>query len=467
LDHNGNCQNIPQSRPCSSDASRVQIQKTGLAKCGFARQLGYRKNIVKLFEELGALIERRWRDQNYAENVFPGIAAQSLSESNLCDRVDPWEIVRWVHSASTLPDQMDLQAKFGNPPITLYAGPRFHIDVYYWLDGTTTIHQHAFSGAFQVLQGSSVHAGYEFAVDREINPHFLTGKLSFRDVSLLARDDIREIHPGPEFIHSLFHLDRPSVTITIRTYKAPNFARQYSYLKPHLAINSFFIDELQVRRVQTVSLLLRARHSEADKFVGELVESLDFHTAYAALREAFDFLCHRELEEIVGSTRSRDRFAALLDRARRKHGDLADLLEPVFEEEWRQADIIRRRAEIKSEEHRFLLALLLNVPERTRMLELVKEKFPEAEAIDLVVSWVRELSGMRTFGSKEPSVLGRQQLIDGHFIVLKRLLAGLTVERIKACAASEVQLTNGGPPIEEMVDHLKALPMFKGILSAN
>ena len=256
------------------------------------------------------------------------------------------------------------------------------------------------------------------------------------------------------------------MTITIRTYKAPNFARQYSYLKPHLAINSFFIDALQVRQVQTVSLLLRARHPEADKFIGELVESSDFHTAYAILREAFDYLCHRELEEIVGTTRSRDRFEALLERARRKHGDLADLLEPVFEEEWRQAEIIRRRAEIQGEEHRFLLALLLNVPERTRVLALVKEKFPEAEAIDLVVKWVKELSAMRTFGSKEPSVLGRHELMDGHFFVLKGLLHGLTVERIKA-AASEVQPANGGRPIEELVDHLKALPMFRGILSTN
>lgn len=422
---------------------------------------------MRLFEELGALIERRWRDQNYAESVFPEIAAQSLSESNLCDLVDPWEIIRWVHAASTLPVQMDLQAKFANPPITLYVGPRFYIDIYYWLDGTTTIHQHAFSGAFQVLLGSSVHAGYRFDVGKEINPHFLTGKLSFRDVSLLTRGDIREIHPGPEFIHSLFHLDRPSVTITIRTYKAPNFARQYSYLKPHLAINSFFIDVLLVRRVQTVSLLLRMKHPEADKFIGELVESSDFQTVYAVLREAFDFLCHRELEEIVGVTRSRDRFEALLDRARRKHGELVDLLEPVFEEEWRQAEIIRRRAEVKNDDHRFLMALILNVPERTRMLELVKERFSDVDAIDLVVGWVRELSATRTFGSKEPNVLGSQEFNNGHLFVLRRLLQGLTVEEIKACAASEVQPASAGWPIEEMVNHLKALPMFKGIFPPN
>jgi hypothetical protein len=422
---------------------------------------------VRLFEELGALIERRWRDQNYAESVFSEIASQSLSDSNLCDRVDPWAIIRWVHSASTLPVQMDLQTKFGNPPITLYVGPRFYIDAYYWLDGTTTVHQHAFSGAFQVLHGSSVHAGYRFKVEREINPHLLTGTLSFRDVSLLTRGDIREIHPGPEFIHSLFHLERPSVTITVRTYKAPNFPQQYSYLKPNLAINPFFTDVSLVKRAQTVSMLLRMKHPEADKFIEELIESSDFHTVYAVLKEAFDFLCHRELEEVVGVTRSRDRFEALLKRAHRRHGELVDLLEPVFEEEWRQAEIIRRRAEVKNEDHRFLMALLLNVPERTTMLELVKERYPDVDAVDFVVGCVRELSATRTFGSKEPSVLGSQELNHGHLFVLRGLLQGRTVGEIKARAASEAQPASAGWDVEELVNHLEALGMFKGIFSPN
>jgi hypothetical protein len=417
------------------------------------------------FTELGALVESRWRDKNYHEDFFPGIAAQSLSEMNLCDRVDPWEIIRWVHSASTLPEQMDLQAKFGNPPITLFAGSRFHIDVYYWLDGTTTIHQHAFSGAFQVLHGSSVHAGYRFELEREINPHFLTGQLHFRDVSLLKRGDVREINPGPEFIHSLFHLERPSVTITIRTYKAPNFARQYSYLKPYFAINKFFSDVALIKRVQTVGLLFRTKHTEADKFIGDLVASSDFQTVFEVMKEAFDFLCHRELEEIVGVRRSRDRFAVLLERARGKHGELVDLLEPVFEEEWRQAEIIRRRAEVKNEDHRFLLALILNVPKKTRMLELVRERFPNSDPIDLVGDWIAALSATKTFGSREPNVLGSLEFDNGHLFVLKGLLRGLPVEEIKVRAAQETQPAGGvNRPIEEMANHLKALPLLKAFL---
>src|SRR6266700_5917621 len=175
---------------------------------------------MRPFAELGALIEGAWREKNYGEETFPAIASGALSDSKLPARVDPWDIIRWVHSTTELPEQMDLTANFGNPPITLYVGPRFFIDAYYWLDSTTSIHQHSFSGAFQVLLGSSVHARYNFEKELEINSHF--------------------------------HLDRPSVTITIRSYKAPSDAVQFSYLKPYLARNPFFTDALLKRKVQTV-----------------------------------------------------------------------------------------------------------------------------------------------------------------------------------------------------------------------
>jgi hypothetical protein len=421
-----------------------------------------RKTRIEPFAELGALVESRWRAQDYDENVFPGIAAQALVELNLSARVDPWEIIRWVHRTPDLPEQMDLIGKFGNPPLTVYVGPRFFIDVYYWLDGTTTIHQHSFSGAFQVLLGSSVHSRYGFEKQREINPHFLVGQIEFKDVSLLSQGDIREIVSGPQFIHSLFHLDRPSVTITVRTYKAPGAAVQYSYLKPFLAINPFFTDASLTKKVQTVSLLLRMKHPEADRFIEELLDDSDFQTAYAVLEQAFDFLCHRELEEIIGVSRSRDRFDALLDRARRKHGELADLLLPVFEEGWRQAEITRRRTQIKGQDHRFLLALLLNVPERATVLRLVQEKFPSQDAVALVVGWVKELSATKIFGSKEPNVLGSGEFGDLHLLVFRGLLEGLTIEEIRARAAAEPQhVAKLEPGVQDLISHIKNLSLFK------
>ena len=52
------------------------------------------------FQALGALIENRWKAENYSEQLFPEVAAQALVEADLPARVDPWEIIRWVHTAA-------------------------------------------------------------------------------------------------------------------------------------------------------------------------------------------------------------------------------------------------------------------------------------------------------------------------------------------------------------------------------
>lgn len=421
---------------------------------------------MQAFAELGALIEQRWRDSNYDESIFPRLAAEALCEANLTNRTDPWEIIRWVHSTPNLPEQMDVEARFGNPPVTIFVGPRFYIDAYYWLDGTTSIHQHSFSGAFQVLLGGSVHSKYTFEEEQEINPHFLIGKIHLTDVSLLERGDIRQIIPGRDFIHSLFHLDRPSVTITVRTHKIPATGPQYSYFKPSIAINPFFENPSLMKKTQSVSLLLGMKHPQVDSFIADLIDSSDFHTAYSVLKKAFDVLCHRELEELFGVSPSFERFHALVERARRRHGRLADLLAPVFEEEWRQTEIARRRAEIKHENHRFFLALLMNVPNRVAILNLVKQKFPNADAVQLIVDWLRELSMTKIFGSKEPNVLGLPEFGESHLLVFRGLLEGRSTAEIKShVAVASPPLSSALQAIEKSLDQVQSQSLLKPILA--
>jgi hypothetical protein len=413
------------------------------------------------FADIGALVEGRWRDKNYDEKVFPDIAARALQEADLAARVDPWEIIRWVQTTTDLPQQMDPQAKFGDPPITLFAGPRFYVDVYYWLGSTTTIHQHAFSGAFQVLLGGSVHANYEFKKKREINPHFLIGDISLKDVSLLGKGDIRKIDAGSKFIHSLFHLEKPSATIVIRSNDAPSAPVQYKYLKPHLAIDPFFDEPWMTRKVQTVSLLLSMEHPDADKIIFDLLDTADFHTTFAVIDTAFMFLGRNELEELFQLSKSVDRFQAMLDRARRRHGALADLLPAVFDEKLRQADIVKRRGKIEGADHRFLLALLLNVPERTRVLDLVKQRFPDGEPVEVVVGWVRELSKIKIFGSAEPNVLGIKSVDDTYLEVLAGLLRGLPDMEARALASNKPALL----PADELIASIKSSSLFKSIFT--
>ncbi len=421
---------------------------------------------MRPFHELGALVEDRWREQNYDETLFPEIASHALANANLTGQVDPWEIIRWVHTTPELPRQQDPKAKFGNPPITLFVGSRFYIDAYFWLDGTTAVHQHAFSGAFQVLLGSSVHSHYRFEQEREINPYFLIGKVRLQDVALLAQGDIKEIRPGQHFIHSLFHLERPSVTITVRSNHAAHDAIQYSYLKPYLAYDPFFEEDSLSKKVQTVSLLLSMKHPEADRFISELLDASDFQTTFAVLDAAFAFLGNNELEGLFQLSKSADRFEAMLGRARRRHDRLADLLPPVFEEKQRQNDITRRRGMIEGRDHRFFLALLLNVPDLTMVLELIKQRFPDADPVDLAVGWIKEMAAIRIFGSPEPNVLGIKDFETSHLALFEGLLRGLSVEEIKKLASTSSSLPQDPQLIGDLIERIKALPMFKSIFNA-
>jgi hypothetical protein len=38
---------------------------------------------MQLFKELGSAVERRWRDRDYSDEVFPAIAEEALTENDL------------------------------------------------------------------------------------------------------------------------------------------------------------------------------------------------------------------------------------------------------------------------------------------------------------------------------------------------------------------------------------------------
>ena len=90
------------------------------------------------------------------------------------------------------------------------------------MDATASIHQHAFSGAFRVVTGSSLHSEYEFVEQARVSQLLLLGEVRTQRLEALTRGDVRRITSGRAgLVHSLFHLDQPSVTLVIRTYGEP------------------------------------------------------------------------------------------------------------------------------------------------------------------------------------------------------------------------------------------------------
>jgi hypothetical protein len=386
---------------------------------------------MELFQKVGKELEELWRAQNYNEAVFPALAAEALKKAHLPSKVTPWEVVEWTLAQTELPRQKDLQGRFGEPPITLFVAPRFHIDVYFWFEGTTAIHQHAFCGAFQVLEGSSIHSWYEFEKCDAINSFTEIGAMSLKVCELLEVGAVQEIRPGRQYIHSLFHLDHPSVTIVVRTDKSPLFLPQFEYRKPNLAIDSFYEDEPTTKKLQTIGALFRAERPEAERIVNEILALCDFQTTFLVLSTVRSWLGANQLNQIFNISSPQNRFDSFLDVARNRHGERGEALAYVFARMDRTDEIVRRRSFVTNAQHRFFLALLLNVDGKENIFALIKQRYPDVDPVEKVLDWVFELSETRVMAANSSNALGIDGFDAFDLYVFENLLRDKSTEEMK------------------------------------
>jgi hypothetical protein len=418
---------------------------------------------MELFNQLGAEIENRWREKNYDEAIFPEIAAQALREANLPSQVSAWEVIEWTMRQAVLPDQKDLSGRFGDPPITLFNAPRFHVDVYFWLEGTTAIHQHAFCGAFQVLLGSSLHSWYEFDRSEAINTFTELGNINLKLCELLGVGDVQAINAGRQYIHGLFHLEQPSATIVVRTNKSPLFLPQFSYYKPFLAIDPFFEDANTTKKMQCVNAMIRVKHPQTDEFIVDWLKTVDFQTSFTILSNLRSYLRSNQLDQLFNLDGPQNRLDALMEVVRAKHGERANVFGQVFAHLEKQDEIVRRRSYLTDPEQRFFLALLLNVEGRERIFSLIKERFPESEPLDKVLDWTFDLSQTRVLGENIPNALGINDFDDTDLFILENLLQDKSTDEIKATLETDYGAANL-ENLPERIEKIRRSVIFQPIL---
>ncbi len=295
---------------------------------------------MEFLNQLGSVTEQRWKARNYDDDHFAEIAFQTLQELPPSEHVTYEQIIEWALRAQKMPAQNDFP--FGQPPIVLFRSSHFYIEALFWLEGTTSIHQHAFSGAFHVLGGSSIHSNFDFQLKERINARFLIGDIVRKHTEFLSRGDTRRIQPGSQFIHSLFHLDEPSVTIVIRTTANIEFQPQYTYLIPSIAIDPFVEDLTLKRRLQLLTVVQKANHLDLFRLTSELLSNSDIETAFRILEH-----CYASWDE--------KEFMKLFEKTRSQHGSVIDYFSPVLEKISRASYLVERRKSTQNPDHRFFL----------------------------------------------------------------------------------------------------------------
>lgn len=339
------------------------------------------------FRHLGETLAERWSQDGYDELRFPALATEALQAAGLHEGFDGSAMLRWLMLND--PGLRQPDGSFGEPPIVVYRGRGFYIEVLYWLDATTDIHSHAFSGAFQVLQGSSIHAVYAFAKDHRVHSTLWFGQARLERVEQLEAGDVRPIEAGEGFIHALFHLARPSVSVVVRTPREDDQLPQLNLLPPHIAYAPFAEDRLRDRRNQALTLMARCDRATLAPILEELAVDGDLLRLFHTLTT---LALHVDEKVLVQCT----------DLAKSRHGELADRLLESLLGLVRKRHITLRRSKVTDPHVRWLLALLLNVPSRAEISRLIVDA-GHADPVDTMVTGLATLA--RTHGGRTTTFL--------------------------------------------------------------
>ncbi|MER5349406.1 hypothetical protein ABT093_03600 [Kitasatospora sp. NPDC002551] len=359
------------------------------------------------FKLLGDSIASEWRAHDYAEDAFGDISARLLTEGAFLSEADALELASRAAVEPEFPVQVDLDALFGQPPLTLYSTSRFHISLLYGLDATTSIHEHAFQGAFQVVCGSSLHSTWRFDERTRVCGRLRVGSATRQGSEVLTVGDVRPVLPGARGAHALFHLDEPSATLVVRTRSDPSAQPQCDYYPPSLSVASFADDASLTRRLQLLHLLRRTDEGRLREAVRTALCLDDLGSAVTVLLTA----CRMEL----GDAFTEEAAGMLADRDERLGKSLRGVAARVVRDHRLMA--LRRR--VTAAEPRLVLALALNGLDRRSALGAFAERY-RTDPVDRLAGAVGELLA-RTDGM-EPC----EPLLE----ILRGLLGGLPPESL-------------------------------------
>lgn len=362
--------------------------------------------MIPLFQSLGDEVENRWKSVGYNDEMFTEIATSALEHSQVLTKVEPAEIITWLMHSSGIPEQR--RDEFGQPPINVYVGEKFFIQVIFWVDGTTAVHEHAFAGAFGVLHGSSVQSTYSFSPEKVASDRLTIGRINLLRSELLRRGDVRAIDCGDRLIHALFHLERPSVSVVVRTPYLKRGRPQYYYSKPYLALQDDDLPSTVTIQIRMLKALLMIDPAAFWKAAAELVAVSDPFTLHEVLKVAFN------APDVA------QHWSALVNAIQQPNQWLVRYIVPSLQEDQRSNKLIGLRSSAHDPDHRFFLALLLNVPNREEVYRLISERFAGERPQTLAVKWLGEIFKHKQAGLK---------LTPASLCILQYILEGEDFER--------------------------------------
>lgn len=324
-------------------------------------------------DELAARIEEEWRARGWCEDAFADVALGRL-RAFLDERGLPsHELAHWIFSPH---HSTEHPLPFGAPPqVELYRSTRFRIEAAFWFQSLTEIVDHGYAGVIAVLEGLAARSEWSFEEQESLSDGVRRGELLRTGVALLRPGSMRAIRPGEAFIEQTMYLEPTCVTLCIRT----NAARPSScYRPPGIAFHRREPNTTRARQLAVLasmpakSVPFAAETCAAQVVRGgtllDAIEVLSFMSAHGYDRSLIQEVCE-QTEDV--------------------HGEAIELVGRSLEL-GAQRRVLESTEVGKDPRHRLLLFLLLQLPSKAAMVELLAREYPQEHAERLLWRWLHE-----------------------------------------------------------------------------
>jgi hypothetical protein len=334
------------------------------------------RNELAWVDDLAAEVQKRYRRVDYNRAFLSELAVEALSRTPPPVDFDASVLFRSTLRADALPTQADLDSTFGQPPVTLFDSDYFIIDAYVWRDSATSIHDHGFDGAFCVASGASVQTSYSFQTMEVVNEGLRLGEMEFQGLERLEPGEYRPIVRGNAMIHSVFHLEHPTVTVCVRSPVSLRGTIQFTYEPPFLGWDPKHTRPSIRRQLQTCAAIFELGGQRDLEEVYRFARAADLRTLFLLSMSAY----------FAAPT---DVCSKILECGRERHPDRIARIGRSIEESGRRRSLFNRRKITKTAELRFLLAVMIATTDPSRVVDEVARAFP-GDPIERIGGWVKE-----------------------------------------------------------------------------
>jgi hypothetical protein len=386
-------------------------------------------------QKLAERVDASWEIRHFERESFPEIAREELVHANLAAHFSENDLLTALWACGDLPRQLDPEGQFGQPPITVLRTPRFLVDLYLWNKVDISIHDHTFVGAFGNLSGDSINCVYEFATADDSDPNVRTGALNRKTFERLRPGDVRAIEEGRRFIHQVWHLTQPTITIALRTWDYRPEVNPFLYLDPGLTwrYKPGLLTESEQRRIQLARYLFSRCHPRRIALTEALILSSGPFAGLSTLFGCSD-ACHSDdWLDLSRTLESSDLFW------------LRAGLAAIKAYEYRSAVSWNNLIDY---EQREVIAALSTCRNRTEL-----RGFPIRASLDDLVDTVVRMSskGVLSF-----------QLEPGHMTLIKQMAAGKKSDHLLTAVLREhPDLAVDSESMQEVCASLRALPLLQ------